>query len=286
MTEQIATEKVAWELGQKFKAARENLGRDYAAVAKDICVSKCYLEAIDEGRLDELPGRTFAIGFIRSYAQSLKMDSEEAIILYKEATTPVEEVEENAIVNAGGAPMTMDKMRGEKTHGFSEDPIAVSSARRAKPRGKLNYSILGGFFAVVALVATAGSYIPSGSGSTSGGNNTLGGGANVPPSAEMAPVSTTPGVAIPSDAAKAESIILTAREDAWIRVVADDKELFNGVLRAGESYQPSSFADARFTTSNAGGLTLLAGGEDMGFLGARGDILIDVVLTDPAFSGK
>lgn len=276
------TDHIAEELGQKFKTARESLGRDYAAVAKDICVSKCYLEAIDEGRLEELPGRTFAIGFVRSYAQVLKMDSEEAILLYKKATTPIEDIDENALVNAGGEPMTMDKMRG-----FSEETIAVASPARDKPHGKLNYSILGGFLAVVALVATAGSYVPSSSNPVSGGGNSLsGGGANVPPSAEVMPVSTTPAAAVTNDTTKASNITLTAREDAWIRVVADDKELFNGVLRAGESYRPTNIADARFTTSNAGGLTLLAGGEDMGYLGARGDILIDVALTDPAFSGK
>ena len=44
------------------------------AVAKEICVRGCYLKAIEEGRYDDLPGKTFAIGFVKSYAKMLKLD--------------------------------------------------------------------------------------------------------------------------------------------------------------------------------------------------------------------
>ena len=159
-------ETIAKELGQEFKFAREKLGRDHAAISRDICVSRCYLTAIEEGRFDELPGQTFALGFIRSYAKSVHLDDKQAVDKFKRATMPPEPVEENNLVRAGGTPMTMDKMRG-----FNEAALATYKAEQApkkeaektvKPKEKLNYSLLGGFLAVIALVATAGAQLPLG----------------------------------------------------------------------------------------------------------------------------
>ena len=156
-------ENIASALGQEFKTAREHLGQDHAAISKDICVSASYLVAIEEGRFNDLPEQAFATGFIRSYAKSVQMDHDAAVEKYKNAMCP-KQVEENPLVTAGGEPLTMEKMRG-----FNEAALAPYKAQQTpandqhlpKAKSQLNYSLLGGFLAVVAIVATAGISLPS-----------------------------------------------------------------------------------------------------------------------------
>jgi cytoskeleton protein RodZ len=53
------------------------LGHDLRFVAETLHIRFIYLEAIEAGRYEELPGAVYVVGFIRSYADFLGLDSEE-----------------------------------------------------------------------------------------------------------------------------------------------------------------------------------------------------------------
>lgn len=61
-------------VGQDLRAARLRRGDDLATVSKALKIRKDHLEALEEDRLEALPGRTYAIGFARSYADYLGLD--------------------------------------------------------------------------------------------------------------------------------------------------------------------------------------------------------------------
>jgi cytoskeleton protein RodZ len=61
-------------VGQDLRAARLRRGDDLATVSKALKIRKDHLEALEEDRIDNLPGKTYAIGFIRSYSQYLGLD--------------------------------------------------------------------------------------------------------------------------------------------------------------------------------------------------------------------
>src|SRR5271167_3815987 len=61
-------------VGQDLRAARLRRGDDLATVSKALKIRKDHLEALEEDRLDNLPGKTYAIGFVRTYAQYLGLD--------------------------------------------------------------------------------------------------------------------------------------------------------------------------------------------------------------------
>jgi len=69
-----------------LRTARMRLGEDLRSVAQMLCIRYPYLEAIEEGRFKELPGQTYAIGFIRAYSDHLGLDSDEVIRRYKVET--------------------------------------------------------------------------------------------------------------------------------------------------------------------------------------------------------
>ena len=66
---------VATELAQ----TRLALGIDLATVADELHIREAHLEAIEAGRFDALPGPTYTIGFLRSYARFLSLDGDRLI---------------------------------------------------------------------------------------------------------------------------------------------------------------------------------------------------------------
>ncbi len=60
------------------------MGRDLVRVSDDLKIRRVYLQAIEDGRFDDLPGATYAVGFIRSYAEYLGLDSIEIVSRFKE----------------------------------------------------------------------------------------------------------------------------------------------------------------------------------------------------------
>jgi cytoskeletal protein RodZ len=84
-------------IGEKLRNAREAKKLSMKDVAKDSNIPPRYLEALEEEEFDRFPGETYVIGFLRSYADYLKLDSEEIIQLYKgykigESATPIAEL--------------------------------------------------------------------------------------------------------------------------------------------------------------------------------------------------
>ncbi len=64
-------------VGDRLRAAREAKGLGLDEVAAETRIAKRHLEQIEAGKLEELPGRTYAVGFSRSYAKLLELDDDE-----------------------------------------------------------------------------------------------------------------------------------------------------------------------------------------------------------------
>jgi len=70
-------------VGQDLRAARLRRGDDLATASKVLKIRKDHLEALEEDRLEALPGRTYAVGFVRSYAGYLGLDTAQCVERYK-----------------------------------------------------------------------------------------------------------------------------------------------------------------------------------------------------------
>jgi cytoskeleton protein RodZ len=78
---------VSSEVGEELRAARMRRGDDLAAVSRVLRIRKDHLEAIEENRLDDLPGRTYAVGFVRSYAEYLGLNASDCVERFKAETS-------------------------------------------------------------------------------------------------------------------------------------------------------------------------------------------------------
>lgn len=81
-------------VGAFLREARETTGRTVADVAQNLRIRRVYLEAIEDGRFDELPGATYAVGFVRSYAAYLRLDAPTLVARFKEEASGIQAPQE------------------------------------------------------------------------------------------------------------------------------------------------------------------------------------------------
>lgn len=74
------------ELGENLKRARMLAGYSLEDVSKVLRIRLAYLESLEAGEFDELPGSTYAVGFLRSYSAYLGLDSEEMVARLKQGS--------------------------------------------------------------------------------------------------------------------------------------------------------------------------------------------------------
>lgn len=70
-------------VGVSLRLRREERGEDLRYVAQILRIRYPYLKAIEDSRPDELPGPTYAIGFVRTYADHLGLDSDKMVQRFK-----------------------------------------------------------------------------------------------------------------------------------------------------------------------------------------------------------
>lgn len=71
-------------VGDMLRRAREGKRLEIAAVANQSRIRSGYLKAIEEGRFQDLPGLTYAVGFVRTYADHLGLDSEDVVRRFRD----------------------------------------------------------------------------------------------------------------------------------------------------------------------------------------------------------
>ncbi len=66
----------SWRAGQKLEEARRQLGLSFEQVSNRIKVRKEYLEALESMNAKLLPGKAYALAYLRSYAALLGLDAQ------------------------------------------------------------------------------------------------------------------------------------------------------------------------------------------------------------------
>jgi cytoskeleton protein RodZ len=76
----------AARLGGELRARRQSLGWQLPDLAGSLRIRQTYLEAIEAGRMSELPGTTYALGFVRAYASALGLPGEQVASRFRAET--------------------------------------------------------------------------------------------------------------------------------------------------------------------------------------------------------
>ncbi len=74
--------------GEILRNARVAAGIGQREIANDLYLTLCYVEALEKGEYDKLPGETFIRGYLRSYAQRLGMSEKRILSAYDATVHP------------------------------------------------------------------------------------------------------------------------------------------------------------------------------------------------------
>lgn len=87
------------ELGSLLKQNRKEKGMSLDELQQKTKIQKRYLEAIERGKFDVLPGDFYTRAFIRTYAEVVGLNADEAMTLYR-AEVPVKEAAVEEVTRA------------------------------------------------------------------------------------------------------------------------------------------------------------------------------------------
>jgi cytoskeletal protein RodZ len=81
--EQARYQPRMWMVGEVLQERREELGLELDEIGAMLRIKPAYLAALEQGRMHDLPGPTYAIGFVRAYAEFLGLESEPVLARFK-----------------------------------------------------------------------------------------------------------------------------------------------------------------------------------------------------------
>ena len=299
-------------VGQDLRAARLRRGDDIATVSRALKIGKDHLTSLEEDNMENLPGKTYAIGFVRSYAGYLGLNAAQMVDRFKleiagrhdEQQLPASSmmVEERRLPNGWRivAGIVILALAYGVWHIFSPGtpsqtvpPAPVIATPRPAP-------------------PPAPEPAPAPQPDQSSANMPA---ANAPAATAPAPVPATPTpaqTATPSPAAPVNAaavpavptenqgngrvfgslnhdarVILKARGDTHILVRGRDGMVYiNRNLKPGDSYQLPNIVGLSLTTTNAGAVELSLDGVAMGRAGAELQTVGDIPLDPQAIADR
>lgn len=286
----------ASRVGAELRAARLRLGWMLPEVSANLRIRLPYLEAIEEGRVSDLPGNAYAVGFLRAYATVLGLDAAEVArrfraeahevnrkpVLSFPAPVPERGVPAGAVVLLGvliaaGSYAAWYRLSGDRSPPEATIPVVPERlaplADRAAPPSNPSPQVASVLPPPVPASSMPASSMPASSTPASAAPSP------VPVAAAPPPVVVPPPApAPPVDTAR---MVLRLKTDAWVQVRdAKGPILLNRVLHAGETWSVPTGAKLLLTTGNAGGTEVLTDGVAGPVLGAVGTVKRDVPL-DP-----
>jgi cytoskeleton protein RodZ len=301
----------ARELGAMLREMRLAHKRDLNDVADELRIRPAYLQAIEEGRYADLPGSTYALGFVRAYADFLGFNANEAARRFKAATGAAPQQTNLVLpapVPAGGLPtgavLFAAAILALGVYGgwyllstAGHDPDAVVSSIPARIAEAVR-DVLPERSAVpdpprIAVplkpeetqVRTPATAAPSATASAgtpeaATGETTVADDAqDVDEDEDSAPGEPEQ---LASDAAAATTrIVLIARADAWVELRdSSGAPIYSRVMRKDDRYEVPDRPGLLMMTGNAGGIDIVVDGRVTPSLGSAGSVKRNIVM-DP-----
>lgn len=252
-------------VGEVLRRARTQFGLELPQVASALNIRPDHLAAIEAGDVARLPGRVYAIGFVRTYADYLRLDADKIVYLFK------------------------SQCIGHTTNRDLNFPIPVTESR--SPAWWMVLASAGTLTIIAALFVLLG-----GPDKTTEAQPALPAGIvqkATEKKPEMSASAATDPAAIPgaSEAKQDDStpikqgdgkLKITALEASWVEVRnADDRGiiLVSRVLKKGESYTAPNVDNLILSTGNADGVKVTWDGKPVDVFEGRKGIVRDLPVT-------
>jgi len=227
--------------GEKLRRERELRGVSLREIADGTKISLRFLQALEQDRVEALPGGLFPRAFVKQYALFLGLDGERTVVDFIAA-------------------------HGELAP--ERKPAPLPLRRAPLPLGHI-------FLGAVAVLAVALTLRRGGPEARPQPTPTPPAAPVVLPSDRVYP---SPARA-PDTAGDGLVLTMTAQADCWVEVRADGTTLVNRVLAQGESQTFEAQGEIVLSVGNAGGLSIRVNDRPALPLGRSGEVRKNIVIT-------
>ena len=80
----MENESVKGTVGYELRLARESKHLDIEEIASSLRIKPCYIKALELSDYTDFPGQAYALGFLRTYSDFLKLDTQALLARYRE----------------------------------------------------------------------------------------------------------------------------------------------------------------------------------------------------------
>ncbi|HSF16791.1 MAG TPA: RodZ domain-containing protein [Vicinamibacteria bacterium] len=246
-------------LGEKLRRERELRGISLKEIAQETKIGLHLLEALEEGRLDRIPGEFYGRSYLRAYARCLGLNEDQALNAYDHASL-------------------------RKSH---EAPDRVTDATKRKPSARMKWTL-----GVAALSLPALLWFRSEPVSR---DENIGDPGARPPAAQPAPAepeapavgsfvtdvdlrkSLSSGIETP--VAAPLRVVLSVDDECWLEIVADGEVVASGLKERGFRSEFIAKDEVRLWLGNAGVVRLWLNDQPAKSLGRRNQVLRELSIT-------
>jgi cytoskeleton protein RodZ len=278
--------------GISFKTKRESMGLTLAQIASETRIGTRFLDAIEREDFQILPGGIFSRGFIKSYAEKLGMDPEQAVaefdrrVNYKEppvidtlrVSTPPPEKSNRALypILIGGLLILVVAgyfvVRQFNKPAATIQPVTLPQAPAASAPAP---AVVPTASPVETPAASAETPPPQAQPPVPAVDTTSSAAAPLPPAPAPAAATTPPPAPTPVlETNDVLTLVVGATEVTWVKILGDKYVLLNETLQPGTTRRFTARKSLGIITGNAGGLSLKLNDRDMAPLGKSGQIRI------------
>ena len=259
-------------VGYTLRQERERQNLSISDIEQGTSIRALYIEAIENGEYDKLPGKIYTKGFIKNYAKFLEMDVD-AIV--KEFATDMAELEDeeaaaNAAVVGEENSATEKKIEPEKIS--KPEKKSVGYSIQEENRRPSSFLIVAAVVLIAAIAGGLWSWLSSSSGDIAAVN---------PPqqTQPVAPAPTPPADPTPVANANPEpppsdKFVIQGHfsDRCWILVTVDGEVVQEGVFEGGQNLSWEGKENITFRLGNAGGVEFFRDGKSLGVPGGIGEI--------------
>jgi len=237
-------------VGELLRDERGKKGLSLKDIENAISIRTLYINAIEEGNYNLVPGEVYLKGFIRNYANYLGLNGQEMVDLYRSFQQPIPLV-----------PLTV----------AAPEEVTASARKAERPTKTETKSNKGLIISLVAVCVIGSAWwllsspTPTTDPQTSTQNT---------PAAPSQPLPTQS--VVPTTPAQTTPVAITAKftEQCWTSIAADGKIIYEGTPQSGDTFTWNAQKNITITAGNAGGIDLTYNGQSVGKLGAKGEVVV------------
>ena len=257
-------------IGEILRKEREKQRMTIQDIEDGTSIRAAYIEAIESGDYDKMPGRVYAKGFVKNYANFLNLNAEEIVKQFMEEVSPPAPVVEQAQNVSTEEPKKSTFSLNGKRIPLSDEGFNIGNLLSGN-------NLVAAIVAVVLLIGGIFYYTKDSSDEiakvdTKPAQEVQQVAQTQPATQPQQPIGNQVSAAVPPQV-DGVNVQATFTGDCWVLVTADNVVLYEGVITAGQIMDWQGNENVNVRLGNAGAVEFTMNGQNFGKLGGEGDVV-------------